>query len=98
MPNRFLFVAFALFLCSFTLASCRVGRYFIYNFADIRDHKKFSNHELTAPEKPGDFMAKGILGQFVFVNPAKNLIIVRLGRQSGNVNWPGVFVGLSRKY
>jgi CubicO group peptidase (beta-lactamase class C family) len=36
----------------------------------------------------GSFHAEGILGQFVYVNPAKGLVIVRLGH-----NWshPGMY-------
>ncbi len=39
------------------------------------------------PTKNGDFMAIGILGQYIYVNPAKNLIIVRMGKQAGKVDW-----------
>ena len=43
------------------------------------------------PNQKGDFIAQGILGQFIFVSPSKNLIIVRLGEKYGNVNWEGTF-------
>jgi CubicO group peptidase (beta-lactamase class C family) len=43
------------------------------------------------PNRKGDFIAEGILGQFVFVSPSENLIIVRLGEKYGNVNWEGTF-------
>jgi CubicO group peptidase (beta-lactamase class C family) len=43
------------------------------------------------PNKKGDFIAEGILGQFIFVSPSENLIIVRLGKKYGNVNWEGTF-------
>jgi len=43
------------------------------------------------PNEKGDFIAKGILGQFIFVSPSENLIIVRLGEKYGNVNWEGTF-------
>jgi len=43
------------------------------------------------PNKEGDFIAEGILGQFIFVSPSENLIIVRLGEKYGNVNWEGTF-------
>lgn len=43
------------------------------------------------PNKKGDFIAEGILGQFIFVSPSENLIIVRLGEKYGNVNWEGTF-------
>jgi CubicO group peptidase (beta-lactamase class C family) len=41
---------------------------------------------------PGhDFRAEGILGQFVYVHPEKDLIIVRLGKKYGKVNWNSIF-------
>lgn len=43
------------------------------------------------PNKKGDFIAEGILGQFIFVSPSKNLIIVRLGKKYGNTNWEKLF-------
>ncbi|WP_219921408.1 hypothetical protein [Rufibacter sp. XAAS-G3-1] len=50
------------------------------------------------PSRNGDFMAQGILGQYVYMNPAKNLPIVRLGKDYGNVNWPNVFTRLVGRY
>ena len=48
--------------------------------------------------RPGeDFFAEGILGQFIYVYPKKNLIIVRLGSSYDNVNWRRVFVKLSEQ-
>jgi CubicO group peptidase (beta-lactamase class C family) len=46
----------------------------------------------------GDYLARGMLGQFVYVNPAKNLIIVRLGERGGGVNWPEIFKSISRGF
>ncbi len=37
------------------------------------------------------YYADGLHGQFIYVNPSKNLIIVRLGKRSGNAPWPTVF-------
>ena len=34
----------------------------------------------------GDYMATGHLGQYLYVNPEKRLIIVRLGKSSGNLD------------
>jgi CubicO group peptidase (beta-lactamase class C family) len=48
--------------------------------------------------RPGeDFFAEGILGQFIYVYPKKNLIIVRLGSSYDNVNWRRIFVKLSEQ-
>lgn len=44
-----------------------------------------------------DFMAEGILGQFVYVNPTKNLVMVRLGKNPGNTDWSQLFVDLASK-
>ncbi|TAG87584.1 MAG: class C beta-lactamase-related serine hydrolase [Bacteroidetes bacterium] len=50
------------------------------------------------PTPNEDFMAEGILGQFIYVNPAKNLIIVRLGKNEGKINWWEVFTSLAKAY
>jgi CubicO group peptidase (beta-lactamase class C family) len=49
-------------------------------------------------EQNGDFMAQGILGQYIYVNPAKNLIIVRLGEDYGDTGWKNLFQSLAAKY
>jgi len=41
--------------------------------------------------KLGDFYAQGILGQFIYVYPEKNVIIVRNGSNYGISNWLDVF-------
>ena len=50
------------------------------------------------PSQTGDFMAQGILGQYIYVNPEKNLIIVRLGKGVGFTDWKTAFVGISQTY
>lgn len=44
------------------------------------------------------YYAEGILGQFIFVNPKKKLIIVRLGKKTGKYDWPGLFDTLSSNF
>lgn len=51
----------------------------------------YYQYQWWLPSKEGDFYAAGHLGQFIYVYPAKNLIIVRLGKKSGGVNWPVAF-------
>lgn len=51
----------------------------------------FYQYQWWLPSKEGDFMAEGILGQFVYVDPNRDLIIVRLGRNGGNVDWSSLF-------
>jgi CubicO group peptidase (beta-lactamase class C family) len=48
------------------------------------------------PSNDGDFMAEGILGQFIYVNPSKNIIIVRMGKNYGRINWSDLFILLAK--
>jgi CubicO group peptidase (beta-lactamase class C family) len=47
------------------------------------------------PSSRGDFMAAGKRGQFVYVDPSKELIIVRLGKESGDIKWHDLFMQLA---
>ena len=58
-------------------------------------HYKF---QWWLPNAKGDFMAQGILGQYVYVNPNKNLIMVRLGKNYGGVSWDDVLEYFSGNY
>lgn len=42
----------------------------------------------------GSAFAKGVLGQYIFINPRKNIIIVRMGKKSDGVNWAAFFTQL----
>lgn len=42
-----------------------------------------------------DYFADGLLGQYIYVNPEKNVVIVRLGKNHGGVNWKRVFQSMS---
>lgn len=50
------------------------------------------------PTRDGDFMADGLLGQFIYVNPKKNLVIVRLGKKTGVVDWKKFLPELAQNY
>jgi len=50
------------------------------------------------PSGEGDFMAQGILGQFVYVDPAREVVIVRLGTKYGGVPWPAIFRSIAKLY
>lgn len=45
----------------------------------------------------GDYMAEGILGQFIYVYPKKNVVIVCLGKKDGDPDWPKVFRNLAKQ-
>lgn len=57
----------------------------------------FYQHQWWFPSNKGDFMAKGFLGQYIYVNPAKNVIIVRLGKTPGGLKWGKVLSGFAEK-
>lgn len=59
---------------------------------------KYYQYQWWLPTPNVDFMAEGILGQFVYVNPAKDLIIVRLGKKEGKTNWWSVFTSMASIY
>jgi CubicO group peptidase (beta-lactamase class C family) len=44
----------------------------------------------------GDFFAEGHLGQFIYVYPEKNIIIVRLGKKYGATPWAQLFKEIAR--
>ena len=56
-----------------------------------RGSEDYYQYQWWIPNTEGDFTAEGILGQFIFVSPSENLIIVRLGEKYGNVNWVNLF-------
>jgi CubicO group peptidase (beta-lactamase class C family) len=58
----------------------------------------YYQHQWWLPSKEGDFMAQGILGQFMYVNPAKNLIILRLGKNYGHTDWYSFLPALAKSY
>ncbi|MBL7953142.1 MAG: serine hydrolase [Flavobacteriales bacterium] len=58
----------------------------------------YYRYQWWLPSQEGDFMAQGILGQFVYVNPAREIVIVRLGKKYGGVGWPTVFRSLAKLY
>lgn len=50
------------------------------------------------PTKDGDFYADGLLGQYIYVHPKKNLIIVRLGKRKGDINWKNFLPLVAQQY
>ena len=58
----------------------------------------YYKYQWWIPNDDGDFIAEGILGQFIYVNPQKNIIMVRLGKKTDKVNWDGLFQKLAKVY
>ena len=44
-----------------------------------------------------EYMAQGILGQYIYVNHEKNIVIIRLGKKRGEINWWGLFPEISSR-
>lgn len=42
----------------------------------------------------GALFAKGILGQYIYIDRSKNVIIVRFGKKNGDIDWPSFFESL----
>ena len=46
----------------------------------------------------GQAFAKGILGQYIFLDPSKNLVIVRFGSKQGGVSWSKLGSELAKQF
>lgn len=58
----------------------------------------YYQYQWWLPTPNVDFMAQGILGQYIYVHPSKDLVIVRLGKNEGNANWWNIFTSLAKAY
>jgi len=58
----------------------------------------YYQYQWWLPTPTQDFLAEGFLGQYIYVHPAKKLIIIRLGKNEGKVNWWNVFTSLAKEY
>jgi CubicO group peptidase (beta-lactamase class C family) len=64
---------------------------------DSRDSQNYPYTYQWRVLENGCFFAKGILGQYIFVNPDKNLVFVRMGKKYADVDWADLFVELSKQ-
>ena len=58
----------------------------------------FYRYQWWLPSGEGDFNAEGILGQYIYVDPQRELVMVRLGGAYGGLNWTNVFRSLAPSY
>ena len=58
---------------------------------DSRDSQGYPYTYQWRVKRDGAFFAKGVLGQYIYVDPQKDLIIVRLGKNASGVAWPAFF-------
>jgi len=45
----------------------------------------------------GSFFAKGVLGQYLYVDPKNDLVIVRLGKSADKIDWVKFFKEISKQ-
>ncbi len=66
---------------------------------DTAEHSApFYQYQWWLTKNAEQFYAQGILGQYIFVDPHKNLIIVRLGEKTSKVNWPRLIAQVANSY
>jgi len=58
---------------------------------DSKDSQGYPYTYLWRVMNNGSFFAKGILGQFIFVCPQKQIVIIRMGESAGSIDWPEFF-------
>jgi CubicO group peptidase (beta-lactamase class C family) len=59
-------------------------------FADA-GHGAHHYHWWLLDAERGDYAAMGHLGQFLYIDPVTNTVVVRQGHGSGAVDWLGLF-------
>lgn len=57
----------------------------------------YQNH-WWLPTQLGDYIAEGVLGQYIYLNTNNNVIIVRLGKSEGLADWDAILSNLGRAY
>lgn len=63
----------------------------------IKERRSEYYHFQWRTDNHGNFWAQGLLGQFIFVNPTTNVIIVRTGKKYGTEHWPSLMAHISKK-
>jgi len=64
---------------------------------DSRDSEDYPYTYQWRVKEDGAIFAKGILGQYIYVFPEKNVIIVRMGTKNSNITWVDFFEQLCRQ-
>lgn len=66
--------------------------------SNLNGSANYYQYQWWLPYNNGSFMAEGILGQFIYVYPEKNLIIVRLGKKLGKADWWAILNSMANYY
>jgi CubicO group peptidase (beta-lactamase class C family) len=56
----------------------------------------YQYHWRMVNSESGEYYAAGWLGQFIYINPDKNILMVRLGKNFGGVNWVDTLSAFSK--
>ena len=65
---------------------------------DSRDSENYPYTYFWRVMDDGSVFAKGILGQYIYLDPSKNLIIVRFGSKRGDVHWSALIQEIAKQY
>lgn len=64
---------------------------------DSRDSQHYPYTYQWRVKDDGAIFAKGVLGQYIYIFPAKNVIIVRLGKNTAGINWAAFMENLCKE-
>jgi CubicO group peptidase (beta-lactamase class C family) len=62
------------------------------------DSQNYPYHYGWRVKKDGAYFAKGILGQYIYVDPGKNVIILRFGKKEKKIIWAELFEQICSQY
>lgn len=65
---------------------------------DSRDSENYPYTYYWRVLDNGCVFAKGILGQYIYLDPSKNLVIVRFGNKRGKVHWSALIEAVGKQY
>ncbi|MDT8393997.1 MAG: serine hydrolase [Bacteroidales bacterium] len=65
---------------------------------DSRDSENYPYTYYWRVLENGNAFAKGILGQYIYLVPSKNLIIIRMGKKQGKISWSKLFGEIAGQY
>ncbi len=65
---------------------------------DSRDSEDYPYSYFWRVLDNGSVFAKGILGQYIYLDPSRNLIIVRFGKKRGNIHWSALIEEVAQQY
>jgi CubicO group peptidase (beta-lactamase class C family) len=62
--------------------------------AQFRDSQGYLYHLGWRQTPEGGIFAKGVLGQYIYIHPEDQMVIVRTGKSAKKLDWGRIFAGL----